>query len=501
MSAPRSLLPHDRLRLRSADLSAVPALGGVDAHALVDDALPRPRRQLRRQLLGLPGLLLSVDVAALAVAGVLSRPALWSALTFAVLLLIVRSAQRAYRPRITASALDDLPRSLVSALAALGLTLAAEAAVGGPPQDARAVLADGLVLFGVSWLLAILLTAVVRSRRRRRGPRDRTLLVGTGTVGRLLVEALAANPQLGLLPVGFVGQDADHYLDLDQPARSYRTAPPLPAPVLAERLDDLGATIARHNISTVVLAFAAMPGSAEVDAIIAAHQRGASVLVVPHVLDLHADGPDVERVHGVPLVRMRPDPTLRPSWWLKRAVDVLIATLGLLLLLPLLLLLAAAVLLDSGRPVLFWQQRVGLDGRSFRLCKFRSMRPVPDTVSQTTWADASRIGRLGSFLRSSSLDEIPQLWNVLRGDMSLVGPRPERPTFVARFSGEHERYWARHRVPVGLTGLAQVNGLRGDTSIADRARYDNYYIANWSPWLDIKIIVLTFRAVLRGSGG
>jgi lipopolysaccharide/colanic/teichoic acid biosynthesis glycosyltransferase len=180
---------------------------------------------------------------------------------------------------------------------------------------------------------------------------------------------------------------------------------------------------------------------------------------------------------------------------------VLVAGSGLILLMPLLALLGLAVLLESGRPMLFWQQRIGVDGRSFSLCKFRSMRPVPVVESQTTWTDTSRISTVGRFLRASSLDEVPQLWNVLRGDMSLVGPRPERPTFVERFSHEHERYWARHRVPVGLTGLAQVNGLRGDTSIADRALFDNYYIANWSLWLDVKIVLLTAREVLRGSGG
>jgi lipopolysaccharide/colanic/teichoic acid biosynthesis glycosyltransferase len=111
-----------------------------------------------------------------------------------------------------------------------------------------------------------------------------------------------------------------------------------------------------------------------------------------------------------------------------------------------------------------------------------------------------RVSRIGHMLRRTSIDELPQLWNIVRGQMSLVGPRPERPTFVERFEQEHERYWARHRVPVGLTGLAQVNGLRGDTSISDRARFDNYYIANWSLWLDAKVLLLTLREVFGGRG-
>ena len=240
-----------------------------------------------------------------------------------------------------------------------------------------------------------------------------------------------------------------------------------------------------------------------VDTVITAHQSGCSVLIVPRMFELHHDGPDVERIRGVPLIRLRPDPTLRPTWWVKRVVDIGVGVLGLLVTAPLLLVLAVAVVLESGRPVLFWQERVGLDGKLFRLCKFRSMRPRDEAESQTNWSIARdpRVGPVGRFLRRSSLDELAQLWNIARGDMSLVGPRPERPTFVRRFSDEHERYWARHRVPVGLTGLSQVNGLRGDTSIRERARYDNYYIANWTLWLDVKILLLTAREVLRGGGG
>ena len=130
------------------------------------------------------------------------------------------------------------------------------------------------------------------------------------------------------------------------------------------------------------------------------------------------------------------------------------------------------------------------------------MRPANEHEQQTQWniAGDPRLGRVGKWLRRTSVDELPQLFNILRGDMSLVGPRPERPVFVDQFTVEHDGYWARHRIPVGLTGWAQVNGLRGDTSIAQRARFDNYYVANWSLWLDIKIVFLTVREVFRGSG-
>jgi lipopolysaccharide/colanic/teichoic acid biosynthesis glycosyltransferase len=152
--------------------------------------------------------------------------------------------------------------------------------------------------------------------------------------------------------------------------------------------------------------------------------------------------------------------------------------------------------------VIFRQTRVGRDGVLFDCLKIRTMPPVDPIESATAWSVSgdSRIRPAGRFLRRTSLDELPQLWNILRGDMTLVGPRPERPYFVDRFSAEFDRYAHRHRVQAGLTGLAQVSGLRGDTSIADRTRYDNYYIEHWSLWLDIKIVIRTFSEIFYARG-
>jgi lipopolysaccharide/colanic/teichoic acid biosynthesis glycosyltransferase len=163
---------------------------------------------------------------------------------------------------------------------------------------------------------------------------------------------------------------------------------------------------------------------------------------------------------------------------------------------------AIAVRIDSGPGILFRQTRVGRDGRPFELIKFRSLRAASEQESGTTWSIRNNVGvsRLGRFLRRASLDELPQLWNILRGDMTIVGPRPERPYFVDKFAAEEPNYNFRHRVPAGLTGLAQVNGMRGDTPIGERARYDNYYIDNWSLWLDMKVILRTFSEVVTGSG-
>jgi exopolysaccharide biosynthesis polyprenyl glycosylphosphotransferase len=227
------------------------------------------------------------------------------------------------------------------------------------------------------------------------------------------------------------------------------------------------------------------------------------IFFVPRLFELHHTSREMDQVWGVPLVRLRRAAFRSLSWRLKRAFDVLSSGIALLLLAPLLAVLALAVRLEGGRGVLFRQERVGMDGRAFELLKFRSLKPADDSESATMWniKHDDRLGPVGRFIRATSLDELPQLWNILRGDMTVVGPRPERPVFVEAFASSFPRYTARHRVPAGLTGWAQIHGLRGDTSIEDRARFDNYYIENWSLWTDLKIILRTVSAVLRRAGG
>jgi exopolysaccharide biosynthesis polyprenyl glycosylphosphotransferase len=226
------------------------------------------------------------------------------------------------------------------------------------------------------------------------------------------------------------------------------------------------------------------------------------IFFVPRLFELHATGPGVDQVWGLPLVRWRRSAYRTVAWRLKRVLDVVVSAVALVALSPLMLACALAVRLEGGSGVLFRQERVGLDGRPFQLLKFRSLRPLDDDESRTKWnvAHDDRLGPVGRFLRRSSLDELPQLINILRGDMSLVGPRPERPYFVEQFARSLPRYTARHRVPAGLTGLAQIHGLRGDTSIEERARFDNGYIENWSLWVDVKILLRTIGALVRNPG-
>ena len=241
-------------------------------------------------------------------------------------------------------------------------------------------------------------------------------------------------------------------------------------------------------------------------------QLGVPVSIVPRLFEGLPDRVAVERVGALPLVSIYPPASRDWQIAVKYAFDRAIAVVAILILSPLLILAAAGALASVGRPLLFRQRRVGLDRRDFEMLKFRTMRGQPDHANSfgAGWEafaqglgpggveGADRRTRFGTFLRRTSLDELPQLFNVLRGDMSIVGPRPERPEYVREFEARVRRYDLRHRVKAGITGWAQVHGLRGRTPLADRVEYDNYYIENWSLWLDVKILLMTVLAVFRG---
>ena len=209
-----------------------------------------------------------------------------------------------------------------------------------------------------------------------------------------------------------------------------------------------------------------------------------------HVLTLRSS---VEELDGLPLINLRESPMVGWAAVQKRAFDAIVASGLLLVLAPLLALAGLAVWASSGRPIFYRQERMGLDGRVFRMLKFRTMRPDAESETGPVWTspDDPRRTRVGSLLRRTSVDELPQLWNVLRGDMSLVGPRPERPVFIERFRREIPGYMLRHKVRAGLTGWAQVHGWRGDTSLHERVEHDIYYIQNWSLALDLRILLMT----------
>ncbi|MBT1191144.1 sugar transferase [Rhodococcus kroppenstedtii] len=447
---------------------------------------PRSRgsRWLALHLNGVLGVLLETAALVVALAAV---PFAGNRLLLAVLVVLAVVVPHQRRQRLTLSVLDDLPRMAttvaVATLIAVVIT-APGTSVGGATAVAGAVLVAMIVGRQLSYVV---------TRRLRRSTRfqRRTVVIGSGQVAGRLVESMQAYPEHGLAP---------HALLDDSPMPAI-VASHIPVEPLANQLR---AYIAVRQIDTVVIAFSAMRESALLTLLRECDRMDCEIFVVPRLFEFVSVSGDMDRLHAIPLVRIRRDVHRSLAWGVKRVVSSVLAGLAMVTLAPVLALVALAVRLsDPSAPVLFRQIRVTADGRVFECLKFRSMKPASREEADTTWniSQDARIGRLGRFLRATSLDELPQLWNVVKGDMDLVGPRPERPHFVDKFASEIPGYSARHRVPGGLTGWAAVHGLRGDTSLQDRALYDNYYIENWSLWLDAKILLRTVMAVLRRTGG
>jgi exopolysaccharide biosynthesis polyprenyl glycosylphosphotransferase len=451
---------------------------------------------------GVLPLLLVLDLAAVA-AGVLGMEAVGVSVNedsparktavFGVIFVLTLWQAGLNRSRLALSVLDDLPT-----IAGRWL-LAAAVAIIGQILWSNAMWQDYVINWRFLWgavaigvLVVVFRTGgymAVRWLRSQRLVAHRTLIVGAGRVGNQVAGILQEHPEYGLHPVGFVDSDP---LSLETPSE----LPVLGGPA------SLSGILSSGTVQNVVVAFSSMKESEMVHVIRTCDRYRCELFVVPRLFELHHVDDDMDTAWGVPLVRLRRSTYRSRSWRVKRLFDMFFAGSLLFFLAPWMALVALAVRIDGGPGILFRQERVGVDGRTFEVLKFRSMRATPQE-SATTWnvADDVRLSKVGKFIRKTSLDELPQLLNILRGDMSVVGPRPERPHFVHEFRSSYPSYEARHRVPSGLTGWAQVHGLRGNTSIADRARFDNYYIENWSLWLDVKIIMRTFSSVLRGAGG
>jgi Undecaprenyl-phosphate glucose phosphotransferase len=265
-------------------------------------------------------------------------------------------------------------------------------------------------------------------------------------------------------------------------------------------ISELPTLVERTGTELVYLALARSEYLAEEQALDQLSDSTAAVRLVPDLARAYTLNANVEDFDGTPVVLVTESPEQGWNSVLKRTFDLILAALGLVALSPLMLAIALWVKLDSPGPVLYRQERTGLNGRRFRMLKFRTMRPDAE-VAGAGWSrpdDPRRTGA-GELLRRLSLDELPQLWNVLLGHMSLVGPRPERPVYVEQFRASVPRYMLRHQVRAGMTGWAQVNGLRGDTPLERRIEFDLYYIKHWSLAFDLKIIFLTFARVFRDA--
>lgn len=400
--------------------------------------------------------------------------------------LVILVATRRTRDRLNLYVLDDLPGIVLTSCASLFLTrlLVTDYANGSPVKI--------VALIVVASFLARSFVYIVRGRLQASRVFVRnTIVVGGGQVAVSLVSSMLSNPRLGLRPVAMLDD-----WPTDKATESHVPISPM------EKFEP--SYVHERGIDVVIVAFSQLREPEMLGMLRLFDKAECEIYIVPRLFEYASLTGDTDHIRGIPLVRVRRLAHRTVTWRLKRLVSFLFSAIAIAVLSPLLGAIALAVWLqDRSAPVLFRQTRITEGSAEFTILKFRSMRPANENESQTKWNIAAddRLGKLGRFLRKTSLDELPQLFNVLKGDMDLVGPRPERPHFVKQFEQDIPGYGARHRIKAGLTGWAAIHGLRGDTSLFERAVYDNYYIENWSLWLDIKIMIRTGIVVLRRTGG
>ena len=405
--------------------------------------------------------------------------AIWLALTFA---LLRGGASAEPHRRINVGVLSDL-----SALAArLAFALLALVFLGIVSRTYLPV--AGLVALPVAVVAGrVLARAIVRRCRVALALQEPLVIVGTGRKALHLARELSEHPEYGCAPIGFVDSVE---------------GPELPLPYLGPP-ESLASMVETLDVRYVIIADAQMPDTDLLDSVSASLPVPADMYIVPRFFGLSRAQAllAAEQVGGVPLVRLSRRVVRGAGCALKRGFDIGAAAALLIGFAPVMLAIALVVRLGSTGPALYKQRRLGMQGVPFELLKFRTMRLNDD--GETTWSvlHDGRVTRIGHWLRRTGFDELPQLVNVLRGDMSLVGPRPERPYFVERFRETVPDYSGRLRVRPGITGWAQINGLRGDTSIDDRVRYDNAYVESWSIWRDIDILLRTVGIGVKSRHG
>ncbi|MBX7450618.1 sugar transferase [Mycolicibacterium sp. 3033] len=428
----------------------------------------------------------------------------WSWL-FIPLLIVLLASRSMYKRSLSRHFVDDFEPVETSVAVAALITLAI-IMYAVPPFPIGSIVPEYVrpseVIVRI-WLFAAFLVPLVRLvrslaqryLRRKFNFGKRTIIVGAGPIAHQLITRMQHVPDYGLRPVGIIDDMR-------------------PATIGAEGIPYLGTTdnleraVVQTGAEKLIIAHSSVPDERLASLAQRAHHLGMKVRVVPRMMDVVGVGATIEHMGGIPLMTLsHADPT-GFQFALKHGIDRSCAAIGLVLISPLFLTLMLLVRLSSPGPIFFGQDRIGRDGRVFQCLKFRSMRPADPRATAFTVKGGAAPGGvegedrrtwIGKLMRKTSMDELPQLLNVVKGQMSLVGPRPERPEFVELFEMQIRRYGDRHRVKAGMTGWAQVHGLRGQTSIADRAEFDNFYIENWSILLDMKILALTVLAVLRSA--
>jgi len=349
-----------------------------------------------------------------------------------------------------------------------------------------------LALFGFCDLALVVTTRNVLRQLLRRirlagYNLQRILVVGAGALGREITQKLLAHRELGFEVVGFLDDDPGKL------GSSFSGVPVLGT------TRDVDTVLQERSIDQVYVALPLEAHKKMLRLLQAVSRECVEVKLVPDILQYATLKAALEDVDGTPVINLSQVPLQGWNSMVKRGMDVALSLAALAVLLPLLPVAAAAIWIEDRGPIFYRQERMGLDGKSFMILKFRSMRVNAESSTGPVWAvkDDPRRTRVGTFLRHWSLDELPQVWNVLKGEMSLIGPRPERPAFVHEFKHKIPQYMLRHRVKSGITGWAQVHGWRGNTSIKKRIQYDLYYIENWSLKLDLKILWMTVRKGIR----
>ncbi len=364
----------------------------------------------------------------------------------------------------------------------------------------RRVTYSRIVLF-YAWGFSIVLTVLARSllrriqvRLRRRGVGiSRLALVGMTETACFIADQVRRFPGLGYRLIGFVTDQKNAGLP-DQ----------FPGPGREDRilgsLNDLSNIIRQAKIDEVVFALPPAAQARTAEALLTAQSTGAEFKIVSDLFGIITNPMTMEEISGIPVFALKEAPLSKPlSRILKRGLDMVCVVPAIILLSPLFLILGLAIKFSSAGPVFFRQERVGRGNKPFTIYKFRSMRQDAESATGPVWARKGdvRRTRIGRFLRKTSLDELPQIFNVLKGEMSLVGPRPERPHFVKQFEDTIPRYLDRHQVKAGITGWAQIHGLRGNTPVEERTKYDLWYVENWSLALDLKLLIQTLLDVFH----
>ncbi len=342
-----------------------------------------------------------------------------------------------------------------------------------------------VIFYGVNVVLCTLSRQILRNLlqyfRRKGYNLKHILLVGYSRAAEEYITRIKANPQWGYVVRGILD-------DRIPRGTLYKGIKVLGA------IDNLTYILPENRLDEIAITLALQDYGRLEEIVDLCEKSGVHTKFIPDYNSLIPSRPYTEDLMGLPVINIRYVPLSNTlNWIVKRMVDIVGSAAGLVLVSPIMLLTALAVKLSSPGPVIFKQERIGLHNKPFWMYKFRTMEIQKESAEQRAWTvrDDPRVTKIGKFLRRTSLDEFPQLYNILRGDMSLVGPRPERPLFVEKFREEIPRYMIKHQVRPGLTGWAQINGYRGDTSIRKRIDYDIFYIENWTLGLDVKILFLT----------